>query len=111
MKMSKARMEACSNGVLAIIIGTLWYGAWANGAGRFRVPGYSLSLLTLPVPRHTVTRPPAQRASGSSRQLAAEAIWRMLAPEPRLVEEARRILATHGARHIRFYGDTSVTDL
>jgi hypothetical protein len=42
---------------------------------------------------------------------AGASVLAVLAPEPRLVEEARRILATHGARHIRFYGDTSVTDL
>jgi hypothetical protein len=32
-------------------------------------------------------------------------------PEPRLVEDARRVLKAHGARHIRFYGDNSITDL
>ena len=35
----------------------------------------------------------------------------VLAPEPRLVTEARQILASHGARHMRFYGDTTITDL
>jgi hypothetical protein len=33
------------------------------------------------------------------------------ASEPRLVEEARRILGAHEARRMRFYGDRSVTDL
>jgi hypothetical protein len=32
-------------------------------------------------------------------------------PEPRLVEDARRVLTAHGARHIRFYSGNSVTDL
>jgi hypothetical protein len=35
----------------------------------------------------------------------------VLAPEPRLVTEARQILASHGARHMRFYGDKTITDL
>jgi hypothetical protein len=35
----------------------------------------------------------------------------VLCPEPRLVENARRVLKAHGARHIRFYGGNSVTDL
>ena len=35
----------------------------------------------------------------------------VLAPEPRLVTEARQILASHGARRIRFYGDKTITDL
>jgi hypothetical protein len=35
----------------------------------------------------------------------------VLAPEPRLVTEARQILTSHGARHIRFYGDKTITDL
>jgi hypothetical protein len=33
------------------------------------------------------------------------------ASEPRLADEARQILATHGARRIRFYGDRTITDL
>lgn len=33
------------------------------------------------------------------------------ASEPPLAEEARRILAAHGARRMRYYGDRSVTDL
>lgn len=33
------------------------------------------------------------------------------ASEPPLIDEARRILAAHGARRMRFYGDRSVTDL
>jgi hypothetical protein len=35
----------------------------------------------------------------------------VLAPEPRLVTEARQILATHGARHMRFYDSKCITDL
>jgi hypothetical protein len=35
----------------------------------------------------------------------------VLAPEPRLVQEARQILAAHGARHMRFYDDKCITDL
>jgi len=42
---------------------------------------------------------------------AGASLIAVLAPEPRLVSEARRILAAHGARHMRFYGDTTVTDL
>jgi hypothetical protein len=34
----------------------------------------------------------------------------VLAPEPRLVQEARQILAAHGARHMRFYDDKCITD-
>lgn len=33
------------------------------------------------------------------------------ASEPRLAEEARQILAAHGARRMRFYGDRTITDL
>lgn len=35
----------------------------------------------------------------------------VLAPEPRLVGEAGRVLAACGARHLRFYGDTTIIDL
>ncbi|MEO6055695.1 MAG: hypothetical protein ABIQ49_02565 [Gemmatimonadales bacterium] len=35
----------------------------------------------------------------------------VLAPEPRLVTEARQILAAHGARHMKFYDYTTITDL
>jgi hypothetical protein len=42
---------------------------------------------------------------------AGASLISVLAPEPRLVTEARRILASHGARHMRFYGDTTITDL
>jgi hypothetical protein len=42
---------------------------------------------------------------------AGASLIAVLAPEPRLVEEARQILATHGARHMRFYGDKTITDL
>ena len=35
----------------------------------------------------------------------------VLAPEPRLVTEAQQILASHGARHMKFYGDKTITDL
>src|SRR5918999_162199 len=37
---------------------------------------------------------------------AGASLIAVLAPEPRLVTEARQILASHGARHMRFYGDT-----
>jgi hypothetical protein len=33
------------------------------------------------------------------------------ASEPPLADEARRILAAHGARRMRFYGDRTITDL
>ena len=35
----------------------------------------------------------------------------VLAPDPRLVEQARKILARHGARRLRYYGDRTITDL
>ena len=42
---------------------------------------------------------------------AGASLVAVLAPEPRLVGEARRILAAHGARHMRFYDDNCITDL
>jgi len=42
---------------------------------------------------------------------AGASLIAVLAPEPRLVTEAGRILASHGARRIRFYGDLTITDL
>ena len=42
---------------------------------------------------------------------AGASLVAVLAPEPRLVTEAGRILASHGARRIRFYGDLTITDL
>lgn len=42
---------------------------------------------------------------------AGASLIAVLAPEPRLVTEARRVLASHGARRIRFYGDKTITDL
>ena len=42
---------------------------------------------------------------------AGASLIAVLAPEPRLVTEAQRILAAHGARHMRFYDDKSITDL
>ena len=42
---------------------------------------------------------------------AGASLIAVLAPEPRLVTEAQQILASHGARHMRFYGDTTITDL
>lgn len=42
---------------------------------------------------------------------AGASLIAVLAPEPRLVTAAGRILATHGARRIRFYGDLAITDL
>jgi len=72
-------------------------------------------------------RTPMQRAGGTvSRTLTDEGLMSqeyfaeaeagasliaVLAPEPRLVTEARQILAAHGARHMRFYGDKTITDL
>jgi hypothetical protein len=72
-------------------------------------------------------RTPLQRAAASvSRALTDEGLMSqeyfeeaeagasliaVLAPEPRLVTEAGQILASHGARHMRFYGDTTITEL
>ena len=42
---------------------------------------------------------------------AGASLIAVLAPEPRLVSHAREILALHGARRIRFYGDKTITDL
>jgi hypothetical protein len=42
---------------------------------------------------------------------AGASLIAVLAPEPQLVTEARQILATHGARHMRFYDSNSITDL
>ena len=35
----------------------------------------------------------------------------VLAPQPRLLTRARRILASYGARHMRLYSDATITDL
>jgi hypothetical protein len=75
----------------------------------------------------TEQRTPVQRAAASvSRALTDEGLMSqeyfqeaeagasliaVLAPEPRLVTEARQVLAAHGARHMRFYGDKTITDL
>ena len=75
----------------------------------------------------TVQRTPLQRAAVNvsvaltdeglmSQQYFDEAeagasLVAVLAPEPRLVTEAREILARHGGRRIRFYGDKTITDL
>jgi hypothetical protein len=72
-------------------------------------------------------RTPLQRAAASvSRALTDEGLMSqeyfeeaeagasliaVLAPEPQLVTEARQILATHGARHMRFYDSKCITDL
>jgi hypothetical protein len=72
-------------------------------------------------------RTPMQRAAASvSRALTDEGLMSqeyfeeaeagasliaVLAPEPRLVTEARQILAAHGARHIRYYDAECITDL
>jgi hypothetical protein len=72
-------------------------------------------------------RTPLQRAAASaSRALTDEGLLTqeyfeeaeagasliaVLAPEPRLVTEAGRILASHGARRIRFYGDVTISDI
>ena len=42
---------------------------------------------------------------------AGASLIAVLTPEPRLVTEARKILAAHGARHMRFYDDKCITDL
>jgi hypothetical protein len=42
---------------------------------------------------------------------AGASLIAVLAPEPRLVTQARQILAAHGARHMRFYDDKCITDL
>jgi hypothetical protein len=42
---------------------------------------------------------------------AGASLIAVLAPEPRLVTAARQVLASHGARHMRFYGDKTITDL
>ena len=42
---------------------------------------------------------------------AGASLIAVLAPEPRLVTEARQILAAHGARHMRFYDHRYITDL
>ena len=42
---------------------------------------------------------------------AGASLIAVLAPEPRLVTTARQVLASHGARRIRFYGDKTITDL
>ena len=70
-------------------------------------------------------RTPLQRAAASvSRALTDEGLMSqeyfeeaeagasliaVLAPEPRLVTGARQILATHGARHMRFYDSKCIT--
>ncbi len=72
-------------------------------------------------------RTPLQRAAASvSRALTDEGLMSqeyfeeaeagasliaVLAPEPRLVTQARRILAAHGARRMRFYDSRCITDL
>jgi hypothetical protein len=42
---------------------------------------------------------------------AGASLIAVLAPEPRLVTEAGRIIASHGARRMRFYGDMALTDI
>jgi hypothetical protein len=42
---------------------------------------------------------------------AGASLIAVLAPEPRLVTQARQILASHGARHMRFYGGCTIEDL
>lgn len=75
----------------------------------------------------TEQRTPLQRAAATvSRTLTDEGLMSqqyfdeakagasliaVLAPEPRLLTEARQILVSHGARHMRFYGDKTITDL
>jgi hypothetical protein len=75
----------------------------------------------------TEQRTPLQRAAATvSRTLTDEGLMSqqyfeaadagasliaVLAPEPGLVSAARQILASHGARYMRFYGDKTITDL
>jgi hypothetical protein len=40
---------------------------------------------------------------------AGASLIAVLAPEPRLVTEARQVLAAHGARHMRFYDSKCIT--
>ncbi len=42
---------------------------------------------------------------------AGASLIAVLAPEPRLVAEARQVLAAYRVRHMRFYGDKTITDL
>ncbi|HEX6107284.1 MAG TPA: hypothetical protein VFZ26_16980 [Gemmatimonadales bacterium] len=42
---------------------------------------------------------------------AGASLIAVFAPEPRLVGEARKVLAAHGARLMRFYDDKCITDL
>jgi hypothetical protein len=72
-------------------------------------------------------RTPLERAAASfSRALTDEGLFiqeyfeeadagasliAVLAPEPQLVTEAARILASHGARRMKFYGDRTIADL
>jgi hypothetical protein len=42
---------------------------------------------------------------------AGASLIAVLAPEPRLVTEAQQILASDGARHMRFYDSKCITDL
>jgi hypothetical protein len=42
---------------------------------------------------------------------AGASLIAVLAPEPRLVTEAKQILGAHGARRMRFYDNKSITDL
>lgn len=42
---------------------------------------------------------------------AGASLLAVMAPDPRLMEQARRILASHGARRLRYYDDRTITDL
>lgn len=42
---------------------------------------------------------------------AGASLLAVMAPDPRLMEQARRILASHGARRMRYYDDRTITDL
>lgn len=41
---------------------------------------------------------------------AGASLIAVFAPEPRHLTDARQILASHRARRIRFYGDSTITD-
>ncbi len=42
---------------------------------------------------------------------AGASLLAVMAPDPRLMEQARGILASHGARRMRYYDDKTITDL
>jgi hypothetical protein len=101
---------------------SLYFVTWQQlGPARgWRPPGQIRAAIT-------EQRTPLQRAAATvSRALTDEGLMSqeyfeeakagasliaVLAPEPRLVTEARQVLAAHGARHMRFYDSKCITDL